>query len=182
MSDDKLRVEITADSTGIKTGMAEAKSAVQDALSGMESTFKDAEGAISGSITGMTNKLMELAPAALAAAAAFAGFDAAKSALEGFSGYAGGVERLSETLGISTEKASMLSGTLKVLGMSSEEYMGIIMRLERQIKSNTDIYDQLGIKIRDVNTGAFLPTTDILDNVIEKMKEYRAGSDQIQFA
>ena len=181
MSDDKVKVEITADGSGLQSGMAQAKSAVEDALSGMESTFKSAEGAIGSSIESIGSKLMSLGPAALAAAAAFAAFEGAKAGLEAFAEYGGQVERLSETLGMSTEAASDLSGTLKVLGMSSDTYMSIMVRLDRQLKQHESTFNELGVAVRDAN-GAFLPQAQILENSIDKIKEYKAGADQMEVA
>jgi hypothetical protein len=179
--DDKLRVEVTADSSGLKDGLSQAKSAVADAAAGWESTFKDAESAMSGSAANMVSSIMAIGPAVAAAAAAFAAFEGAKAAVEGFATYAGNIERMSEVLGISAESASGLNASLKVLGVSSDEYIGAMMRMERQVKKNEEVFTAQGVAVRDAS-GAFLPQTQIFDNVIAKMQEYKAGADQMQFA
>ncbi len=181
-NDDKIKVEVTAENAGLKTGMSGASDAVQTALKEMESTFKNAESAMSGSILNITNKLMSIGPAVAAAAAAFTAFEFAKATFDSFLSYAGQVRTLSNTLGISADEASRLNISLRILGVESEAYISTMLKMDRQLKKNEETFTQLGIKVRDEGTKAFLPQTEILDNVIEKMKEYKPGADQMMFA
>lgn len=178
----EVRIQITADQSGVQSGMSQAASAVKDGLGNMQNTFAEAQSAISGSTTAIMSKLAQLAPAAIAAATAFAAFEVAKSSIQAFTSYAANIEHISETLGMSAQAASGLAATLQVLGMSSDTYISIVMRMERQLKQHEDRFKTLGVAVRDVSTGAFLPQQQILENVVDKMREYKAGADQMQFA
>jgi len=189
VADNTLETRITTDTSGVKAGTQEgatafeqATNSIKDSISGMNSHIASAQSAISGNILQMTEKLTALAPAAIAAAAAFAAFEIVKIMTEAFTSFAGTVEKLSETLGISTQAASDLSVTLKVLGLSSESYIAVMMRMERQLKQHEERFTNLGVAVRDTTTNAFLPMPAILDNVIAKIQEFKPGTDQMQAA
>jgi len=181
-TENELSVKITADNTELQSGLSGASSAVKDGLASWSSAFKDAEGAISGNVTNIVSSLMKVAPAIAIVAGALATLKIAKDSLSSFEQYADEVRHLQEYLGISAREASSLKVALDVLGVSSETYTSIVTRLERQLRSHADEYTRLGVVIRDVNTNAFLPTTQIIDNVVNKMREYKAGTDQIKVA
>jgi hypothetical protein len=182
MAENELQVKITADNAQLQSGLNGASKAVQDGLNQWNSAFRDAEGMIGGSVNNIISGIMKIGPAVAIAAAALAGLAVAKESLASFEQYADEVRHLQEFLGITARDASALKVALDVLGISSETYTSIAIRLERQLRMHADEYTRLGVAIRDVNTNAFLPTTQIIENVIEKMREYKAGTDQIKVA
>jgi hypothetical protein len=180
-SDTELKVVITSEIAGLKTGMAQAQDSVKSAMSEMKNTFKSGESAASGGIGNIVSALGTLGPAVAGAAAAFAGFEIVKSSIGAFKDFAHEVGNLSKIMGISTEAASQLTGTLKVLGLGSDEYISIMMKMARQLKRAPEDFERLGISVRNAD-GTFREQPAILESVIDKMKEYKPGMDQVMFA
>ena len=178
MSDNELKVLITAQNDQLKTGMAEVTNTVNGAIaqmtssfSGMNSSFGNIAEAIKGHFVGIA--------ASITAAFSVKGIKEALSATEE---YASGVRKLVNMMGLTAEAASALSAGLQIAGISVDEYVAANMRLLRQLKANEGKFEALGIEVRDANTNAFLPQPKIFENIIEKMKEYKSGTDQIMFA
>ena len=182
MSDsNELKVVINSQIDGLKAGLKEASATVQSAISDIKTAFANGQEAAEKGIGGIISSLGTLGPAVAGAAAAFAVFEGIKGAVEAFKEFGHEVEHLSNILGISSEAASGLSGTLKVLGMGSDEYLSVMMKMERQMKKSPEDFDRLGIAVKNAD-GTFREQPAILDSVIEKLKEYKPGVDQVMFA
>jgi hypothetical protein len=147
----------------------------------MESTFKSAESAISGSVTSMLSSIMELGPAALAAAGALLAFEGVKSAVEAALQCNEGLLSLSRTMGITTEAAATLSAALGIIGASTEGYMAANMKLDRQLKTHEGAINQIGVVTRDSN-GALLSQTEIFNNAVKTLGTYKEGVDRNEAA
>src|SRR5260370_3276827 len=93
----------------------------------------------------------------------------------------GEVIGLVRTLGVEREEALQLTVALRLIGKTTEEYTGVIFKLERQLRTNEERLNQLGIKTRDVH-GEYLKGPEIFKNALAAMQEYRAGTDQNLFA
>ena len=65
--------------------------------------------------------------------------------------------KLSQSMGISLEKASIWRTELKAVGIPVEEFADDIIKLDRAVKTHGDDLEKLGIKIKDTVTGAYLP-------------------------
>jgi len=197
--DNELNVKFGAEISGLQSGSKEASNAfgqatqqMQQALQNLNtnmstmtqtmiSDLKAGADASSGSLLSLAGKMGVLGIAAAGAAVAFLAFKTIQSTLEAFTSYASNVESLSLKLGMTAAAASSLAATLRVAGISSDEYMGIMLKMDRQLKTHEENFTKLGVAVRAAN-GDFLPQAQILDNVIKKMKEYKPGADQMEFA
>lgn len=84
-------------------------------------------------------------------------------------------------LGINTTEAAGLSAALKGVGSSTDEYAGMALKLERQLKTNEKGLNSLGMATRDQN-GNFLDGKALMESAIATMEQYKAGTDQNEFA
>lgn len=179
MGDNELKVIITGESGQLKGVLTDASGAVTAAIGQMSVSFSSLQSTVN-------NVMSSLSGSGAAIGAAFAAMavgieESIRRTVDAAEEYADGIRHLSETLGMSTESASQLNAGLKILGMSNETYIAIAMRLERQVKQHETAFNQLGVAVRD-SAGAFLPVQQVLENVVTKMQEYKAGQDQLQFA
>ncbi len=89
--------------------------------------------------------------------------------------------QLAATLGIDQQEAAGLSGALQAVGSSTDSYVGMVMKLERQLKTNEAALNSYGMTTRDVN-GHLLTGQELMDSAIATMQQYKAGTDQNEFA
>ena len=176
-ADNELKVLITAQNDQLKTGMAETQAAVKGAIDGMTSQFGYLHSTIQHISVGIRENFAIIGETILAALT----IKGIKEFVGATEEYAGGVRKLSNMMGITAEAASELNVALQIAGLSVDEYVSANLRLQRQLKANEGKFTALGVEVRD-STGAFLPQPKIFENVIEKMKEYKSGADQLQFA
>jgi hypothetical protein len=73
------------------------------------------------------------------------------------------------------------SVALRLIGKTTDDYIGVIFKLERQLRTHEERLQQLGIVTRDVH-GEYLKGPEIFRNALAAMQEYRAGTDQNLFA
>jgi hypothetical protein len=182
MANTELKVVIASEIGGLKDGLKNAVDSVQSAINDIKNSLKTGEDAAAGGIGNIISSFKSLGPAVATAAGAFMAFDVIKTSIDIFKSFGHEVASLSKVTGASAEEASRLAGTLRVLGVSTDDYISIIMKMERQLKSAPENFERLKIAVRDTNTGALLPTTQVMDNVIERMKQFKSGTDQIHFA
>jgi hypothetical protein len=170
MGDQDLQVKITAEAGSLRAGMDQATRAVRDAVSQMHDQFKGLEisaGSIGSKIGGL-----------IAGAVTIGAF---KSVIDAAMGYSRSVHELTEVLGGTAEKASVLNTALKMIGKTAEDYIGVNLKLARQIKSSEDELNQLGLTTRNSN-GSLLSQTELFNNAIRTMMTYKEGTDRNQFA
>ncbi len=89
------------------------------------------------------------------------------------------VLKLSTAMGSSLEDASVLAAGLKLVGSSSDEYGGMLLKLERQIKTNEVAVNALGIATRD-SSGHLLDATTLMHNAVSGLEEFKDGTDRNQ--
>ncbi len=88
---------------------------------------------------------------------------------------------LSRTLGINMERASDLNAALRTVGTTADTYTSAFMKLERQLKSNEQGLNDLGIVTRDAN-GQLVDGETLMQNALSAMQQYKVGTDQSLFA
>lgn len=120
--------------------------------------------------TGGFSKIIEMVEAAAAALTGMAGVSAVKDE-------AAEIKKLVNTFGLSSEAASNLNTQLKSVGLSAEEYAGMAMKMDRQLKSNETGMNDMGIKTRDAS-GAYLSQQDIMSNASKALQDYQIGTDR----
>ncbi|MEN6472862.1 MAG: hypothetical protein ABFD81_02510 [Syntrophaceae bacterium] len=95
--------------------------------------------------------------------------------------YAESLLEMSRVLGITTEAAANLRTALTMEGLTTESYIGANVKLTRQLKANEDSLNKIGITTRDSN-GNLVSQTQLFQNAIEAMKQYKEGTDRNEFA
>jgi hypothetical protein len=167
MSDDKrIDVEFGAKIAGLVAGAREAAAVVQESTTQMrehgERLMKVFEGVQAGWV------------AILAVVAGGALF---KEAIDSTVEWTTEVVSLSKRLGITTEDASGLAVALHHVGMSADEYGGLVQKLTRQMRTNEQAFDTLGIKTKDQN-GQWRNSQAVMQTSIEKLAGMKEGTDR----
>lgn len=91
------------------------------------------------------------------------------------------VHGLELALGMTSEQATEQAIALRLAGSSAEHYTAMALRVGQQIRTNSEEFERLNVKIRDAR-GEFLPLDEILRNVYTRMQDFKAGTDQQLFA
>lgn len=146
--------------------------------------MRKVEAAVTGSFDRM-NKSMEnvnsmftkVQGAFTALAGVVAGGAAFKGAIDASNKWTGEAVKLSKALGITTEQASILNVALNSIGVSSDTYTQAATAMSRQLNSNAQAFDVLGVKTRD-STGHIRPATELMGEVNEKLKAIKNPLEQ----
>jgi hypothetical protein len=190
MADDKtLEVKITADSTGVKTGVETAAKTMQDAVSkintsvtGMNSNVKVKMAETQNIFTDTFAKIKSAAEQFGAAILAYLSYESLKGSVEAAINYNESILNLSRTMGLTTEESSKLSAAIKIIGGNTDEYIRMNLKLGMTLKIHESQLNQIGIVTRDVSTNALLPQTEIFKNAYAAMMQYKEGTDRDQAA
>jgi len=86
-------------------------------------------------------------------------------------------EKVSKTLGVTTQEASALNLVLDDLGIEQSQYINATVYMTRQIARGGDAFKKLGIDIRD-SGGQLRPVQDIMRDSIDKLNDLKAGVDR----
>lgn len=89
--------------------------------------------------------------------------------------------KLANQMGITRAEASQLNVAINDVGVSTEEVGSIMQRQSRNLRSQEDAMNQMGVKTRDANN-QLLGQKDIFLNSLEVLREYKAGTDRNQAA
>jgi hypothetical protein len=207
MPDDQAQVKFGADIGDLKAAMAnvqatvkEAMDNVADAVNKMTATSKESADKIVQSnekiqlsfgalkegmvhaFTDAQTKIAEFMDHFKSLIALLGGGIAFKDSVEATIHWAEEVRELSLTFGMTAGAASQLNGALKIVGIGTEAYSQMAMKLERQIKTNEAALNALKVSTRDMATGALRPLNDIMMDALTRMQKYKAGSDQAGFS
>lgn len=163
MSDQETRVKFGADTGDLKSGMTEANALVKKGLDDMRAQ-----------ISGQMSQIKELIVGALSV-------ETFKSAIEGTLSYNENILKLSRTMGTTTQEASVLAAGISMIGGSSDAYMASVMKLNMHVKANEDALNQLGVATKD-SSGHLLSQTEIMNNALSAMGQYKEGTDRNQFS
>ena len=181
-------VKFGADATGLQQGTAQAAQAVESATGKMNGAFGQLKDLISGqsqsvvsSFGAIGDAIGKLGGAFASAGALLAGGAVFKGAIQAASDEAGEVKKLMNSLGMTSDAASKMKIALELVGMSEQDYVGIAMKFDRQLKSNEEGLKVLGVVTRDHN-GSLLSQDKLLQNATETMMTYKAGTDRNAFA
>ena len=100
-----------------------------------------------------------------------------KDVIEGTEKWTDSIRSLSKQFGITTEEASGLATALRTIGSSTEEYASAATKLDRQVKSNEDNVNALGVATRD-SGGNLLSQQQIMLNAISTLNQYEEGTNR----
>ena len=158
--------KISADPTGFESGVNRAIKSVTSLHTEIEKQFKSI-GNITANVTGAFAKL----------AAVFAGGGVLKHFIEDTNAWNSSAGLMAKQLGISTERASVLSVALKHIGVEGETYTSAAEKLSKQIQGNAQAFDVLGVKVRDAS-GAYRPVTELMGEVNQKLADIKNPIEQ----
>lgn len=146
--------------------------------------LKGAQQAVSSSVADMKGSLSGLGAAFGGLQSVFVGFAAImgggkifKDAIQGSLEEAAAVKQLTMVMGMTTAEASKLNLQLKLVGISTEDYTGMAMKLDKQLRTNEDGLKQLGVQTRN-SKGELLDQKTVMQNAVSTMNEYKAGTDR----
>ena len=169
MGDSQKNVEygVNADPSAFEAGMRKAATSAASAATEIDGQFKK----VQATFANVQKYLLGLT-------AVIAGGGAFKAVIASAAAWNGEAGKLSKTLGITTEQASVLNVALDHLGIDSETYIGASQKMSKQIFSNSDAFKQLGVAVRDTTTGAYLPVTEVMGKVNQKLAEIKNPIEQ----
>ena len=155
------------------------KAVVADFLDKMGAAHKgtqDAAQKINEHVEGIGKGFEKLMSTLGAFSAVLAGGAAFKEAISETIEWTGEVVNLSKKVGITTEAASGLNLALHHIGMTSEEYGGMVNKLTRQMRSNGEAFEEMGIQTKD-SSGEWRNSQSVMLDVIEKLNGLKKGAD-----
>lgn len=85
--------------------------------------------------------------------------------------------KLSKTLGITTEQASVLNLAIGDIYGNMDEFLPVVAKLTKSLNANEDAFKKLGVATRD-NQGHLRPTLSIMADVNTKLMEMKSGTDR----
>ena len=159
MSDNNVEVKFGGDASGAISAAQDAASAVKNSITQMKGTFES----LGSVMTAIQGPFLALS-AILAGGAMFK--DSMKAATE----WNGEITKLSKAMGVTTEEASVMAVALDHIGVSTETYTTATVMMSRQLANNQGAFKTLGVAVRDTETGAFRPITQIMVDVNDKLK------------
>lgn len=195
MDTESIRVRIEAVTNGLSAPFAQAKGLIGEFTGGMKDALKEMsdeskvsmknyEGAaeqfgniVKGRFQGVNSAIkgVQTAWAQLAVVAAAGLF--AKKMVDETVQMTMETQRLSRALSISAGEASVLAIAIGDVYGSTEQYIGIVQGLNRQLRTNEDAIKSMGIATRDAN-GEYRDQQDIVMDGLAALREYKEGTDR----
>ena len=161
-----FKQDITADPTNFLAGWQKA---VAGAASGADA-MKSSIGRIGDAFKAVQGPLMVIS-AALAGGAFF------KDAIGAANKLNSETMGLAKALGITGTQASTLNTALGDIGSDSETYIGAFQKFAKQLKSNEEGLQAMGLKTRDAN-GDLRDSNTLFTEAVGTVGGYKAGLDQ----
>lgn len=197
MDTDSIRVKIESVNTGLNTGLSQAASSVGnftvgikgqlDGLStnadknlgGLASKFAGMSSGIGSSLGGLSSSLGLAGGAmgafALAAGAAI-GAAMAKS-VQSTIAMTTEAQKLGRALGIDATEASILALAIGDVYGSTDQYIGMVRGLNRQLKTNEEAMKAMGLQTRD-SSGALKDQQTLVMDSLSILQQYKEGTDR----
>jgi hypothetical protein len=164
----KLAVQITADTAGLSSGLANAGRQTDD--------FQNRLG-------GLTNKLKILGPAAIAAGGAFA-----IGMVKSVANTADELAKLSARTGVAVEDLSRLQYAAGLSGVSNQTLTASIERLSRGMAEAANgtgeagkAFEAMGVSVKNQD-GSLRSQRDVLQDVAERFSGYADGAEKSALA
>jgi len=174
-------VTFGADAEPLKEGVADADKAVAQALDHMSDSIKEFHNTVKEATEGIIAKFLLINQSIELVQNALKGGEAFEKFVEKTTEMAEGAHQLAFKLGITAEEAGVLNAALKINGASTEQYLGVNQRLQRQLKSNETGLNAMGIATRDAN-GEMLTGQQVMSNSLTYIAKFKEGNDQSQAA
>lgn len=167
MADRVIQVDVDGNSSGIIGAMAQAENAIQTQTRVISGHFAEM-GASINKVIGIIGTMS----AVLAGGAVF------KSFITESQQWTGETMKLAKVMGITTEEAGAYKVALHSLGLEQDVLENASMKLSRTVATKQQAFKDLGIEIKDVNTGKLLPMGTIIENTTTYLNGLEAGTNR----
>jgi hypothetical protein len=189
MADNSATLKFGAEIGELKSGISQAQAAVQSGMTQIQSSigsmathvsnqFSQVQTSMRTSFNGMTSIISQFNGVFSGLVAIVGGGKLFENMISSTTAWTGEVVKLSKAMGITTQEASVLSVGLRLIGKSSDDFTSASMKLLRAIKANEDGVRSFGLETRDKATGALKPMTDLMQDAISVMMQYKEGADR----
>lgn len=143
----------------------------------MAESFTQLKEKVAGSIEGAAALFEGFSHGLLMIGAVLAGGAIFKEAIHAVMELTGEVVKLQNVFGMASEEATTTSIALKLIGKSSDEYAGIALKLQKQIKTNGDAVREMGLEFNDAE-GNLKPLNELTHDALDVLQEYKQGTDR----
>ncbi len=167
MAGSDAKLIISGDPSGAIKAIAETKKA-----------FADASNQMAGALNPLSSGLKTFQTALGTVAALLAGGSLFKASIQAANDWNGQVAGVAKSLGITTERASVMAVALDHLGISSDLVGTATLALSRNLASNEQAFVALGVQTRNLTTGAMLPAGEIMTQVNTRLASIKNGVEQ----
>ena len=150
-------------------------------ISELTSKMSEVQSKMKESFSGISEGFDKIGKGMLAFSAALAGGAAFKEMISKTIEMSSEANKLGHALGISATEASTLAVALDDIHSSTEQYLGIAGRLQRQVKANEQGLNDFGLKTRD-STGALKGQRELMMESMSLLNRYAEGSERNQAA
>ena len=165
-SDKTVAYGVSADAGGFVKGMETAADAASKAASTIDAQFKK----VSGSFELLNGHMM-------AFVAVLAGGGALKKFIDSANDWNLSVGKMANQLGLTTQQASILKTALHGLGIDTDVYTAASLKLSKNVFSNAQAFETLGVKVRD-SSGHYRPLTEVMGEVNAKLAAIKNPMEQ----
>src|SRR5574340_809371 len=182
---EEIYVQIKADIADLKNGFKEATDAVTNSTSQMKSDLhafsqetKETMGTqLAEPFNNLSGQIERFKAMFLEFGAAFEGVRFLKETISATNDLTRQIDEMSQVLGISMKEASGLRIALDSLGISSESYQSMALRLSMQLRSNQQRLEELGLSINDAS-GKHKSMQEIMQDGVKLLLQYKEGFDR----
>jgi len=172
-----LHISLSAESTAFDRGMAQAPATAQDAMNDVTAVTEDA-----------SNTIQSQALAIGAALAAAFAIDGIKDRIKEQIDYADGLADVAARSNQTAEALSAMEYALHFSDATLQDYTGGLQKLSENMvaaaegsKAQADLFDVLGISVRDQN-GAMRNAADVMMDVSDELAKMEQGATQSNVA
>lgn len=186
--DNRTEIQIVADSSKLKPGMAEAQNINKSAADAMRAEWQNAGAHVIGSVNNMSSQIkgafssigtsisgmqgiFKTTIGVLAGGAVF------NSVIDKTAAWTNEVKNLRRALGITGEEASVLNVALRHIGMTGDDYAESAKKLARTILTNEKAFGDLDLSVRNAD-GSYKNSYQIMQEVIGALGRLKEGTDR----
>jgi hypothetical protein len=144
-------------------------------------SFLELRGSLTGGFNAITGVVERFRGVLTGLAGALAGGFIGKESVDALMNLEQAVRGLQIQFGMTAEAATLLNVNLSLAGISAQTFEAMGMRVMRVLRTQSGEFDRLGVSTKDAN-GNLLPMDQILQNVYKRMQDFKAGTDQQEFA